>query len=560
VGVGETFQLVVTVTEQKKIKDLPWPQVKGNLDAFTIAKNSGTSSGTQTTIVNGRITKQVNYVTNFTFSLTANKQGTFVIGPIIYSYGKFSKNFGSTRITVVKTEPGVKLETTVSRRTAYLGQQVTYNLRIIFKNTVQNIQHPNPQIQNHVGKSFWIKSHTNEIKAKTITMNGVPTRVVDTRFSIFPLIAGKVTLSGFPIDYEEVVARRRRSRSIFDMFDSDFFGGTRIKKKAQTGAVTLNVLPLPKDAPKDFSGAVGTYQLKASVDKTELPTGDALTFTIEISGNGQPKAITRPVLPELDRFEIFDPEIKSSTKVSQGRLLSFKSFKYILIPTKKGEYTINPVAFHYFDPASKSYKTASSESFTITVSKGKHVETTKARFLTQKDIEEIGSDIRHIKKTAGTALVADRFMYRSIWFWGLFTLSPVLYGVLLMYRNRTRRLDEDVSLRRKVHAKGVARKRLADARRALGGTNPKVYYHALMQAVERFVSDKLNMEFRGMTIDNALETLKEREIPEDNRNAYKALMEKCDMGQFALLEKNEQEWNTAYRETETLINRLNKVL
>ncbi|MFC1586372.1 BatD family protein [Fibrobacterota bacterium] len=557
VGVGETLVLTVTITEQKQIKDLPWPQIQGNLDAFTMTKNSGTSSSAQTTIVNGRISKQTNYVTQFTYNLTAKKPGSFVIGPISYAYQKFRKNLGSAKVTVVKTEPGIRLITTLSKKSVYMGEQVRYNLRIVPKPSVQNIQAPN--FQKQIGQKFFMKQLDDEIKARTATVDGQQKRVFDIRFALFPLLAGDVTLAGFPLEYEELARRRGRSRSIFDMFESDFFGGSKVKKQAETKAVSLHVLSLPPGKPQGFSGAVGQYKIKVSTDKTSLPSGEAFSLFIEISGNGQPKAITRPLLPDLDNFEVFDPETKSQTKVSGGALLSYKSFKYVLVPTRKGDYSIGAVKFPYFDPKAKSYKTAASAPISINVTQGREMES-RSRILTQREIEEIGSDIRHIKKSLIPMVKTSRFIYKAPWFWGLFPVPPLVFFVLLLYRNRTRKLGEDAGLRRKVHAKGIARKRLSEARKALQGDDSRTYYRSLARAVERFISDKLNMEFRGITLELAMETLQEKGLTESIRTSYKSFMELCDAGQFARSEKNPEVWNKAYGEAENLINRLNKVL
>ncbi|MBF0432138.1 MAG: BatD family protein [Fibrobacteria bacterium] len=100
-GVGETVQLVVKVTNQKEEKNLPWPTLHGDLSAFKIDKTSGVSTSSYTSIINGKITKRNDYVTQFTYNLKAIKPGTFKIGPISYSYKRFNKQLGGTSITVI---------------------------------------------------------------------------------------------------------------------------------------------------------------------------------------------------------------------------------------------------------------------------------------------------------------------------------------------------------------------------------------------------------------------------------------------------------------------------
>src|SRR3954469_7293965 len=66
---GEAFQLQVQVSDDKK-EELPWPQVQG-LERFQVAKSTSTSSTSQTTIVNGRISQSNAYITTFLYTLTA---------------------------------------------------------------------------------------------------------------------------------------------------------------------------------------------------------------------------------------------------------------------------------------------------------------------------------------------------------------------------------------------------------------------------------------------------------------------------------------------------------
>ncbi len=552
-SLGETIQLFVKVDVDEQVKDLPWPTVKGDLSAFTITKSTNSSSSSSTTIINGRITKRNSFITQFTYNMIANKAGTYIIGPILYNYNKFSKNLGQAQVTIIKTEPGIKLVPTLSKRTVYVGEQLQYNLRIIPKHTFQGATPPN--FNQTIGKNFMIHSLQNEVQPKTVNINGTPTRLFDIGFSMFPLISGTLTIPSYDIDYTEAVPQSR-GRSIFDVFG----GGRVMHKKEAVPAITLTAKPLPGPPPNGFTGAVGKYTLKAFTDKASLPSGQAMSLIIAIAGDGQPKSITTPLLPDLSNFDVFDPEIKSETNIQGGSLYSSKTFKYVLVPIKKGEYTIGPVKFVYFSPGSNKYVTIQSSPLNITVSKGKEVESSKARFLTQKEIETIGSDIRHINKPTTPLQSQSAFLYKNISFWGLFPISPFLFFVIFFYRQRTRRLSMDHGLRRKVKAKSIARKRLAQARAALKGDSAKAFYHSLVTALERYLSDKTNLEFRGMLLTHARQNLEGKGIPNDIITSYEDFVKQCDFGQYAGSGKVESEWQKAYDNTETLINKLNKYL
>jgi len=551
-GVGETFQLKVTITNDTKINNLPWPRVKG-LEPFKVNKNTTTSSSTHTTVINGKISQSQTYVTEFIYILTPKKMGDFVIGPIFYSYKKFNKTLGSAKVTVVKTESGLDLVPSLSKSSVYVGEQVRYKLRIIPKTSVQNIRPPD--FSKVIGKSFYMVQFEKDIKLKVVSIKGVQTKVFDIQFAMFPLIKDKGKFPTYTIEYEEVVRNRSRRRSVFDNF---FGGGGRIlQKTANTHPLSIKVKTLPPGAPKNFTGAVGKYWVKANINTNQLASGDALTLTITISGNGQPKTITKPILPELPQFEIFQPEVTRTTKILNNYLTSTTIFKYALVPAKKGTFKIPPIKFDYFEPKSKTYKTAMSQDFEIIVSQGKKIHS-GTRLFNQKNIKEIGADIRHIKKIAGPLIDSSAHLYKMPWYWAMYLLAPILYMSLFISRKRTEKLGADEGLRRKIQAKGFAKKRLIQAKQAMEGNSSPEFYKTLNNALERFISDKFNLELRGLAIDVARRELKEKNLSEEHQNEYIRILEACELGQFTGSQKNIEAWQKNYTETENLINNINK--
>ena len=141
------------------------------------------------------------------------------------------------------------------------------------------------------------------------------------------------------------------------MFDDEFFGGGNVvQMTAMASPISMEVLPLPGGQPSGFSGSVGQYSLNATVDKTTLPSGDALTLTVTIRGDGEPKSIIKPLLPDLGQFEVFDPEVTTGSAVQGSTLITTKTFKYVMVPHRRGEYTLGPVAFTYFDPGAQGLR------------------------------------------------------------------------------------------------------------------------------------------------------------------------------------------------------------
>jgi hypothetical protein len=560
VGTGEPFQLIVQVTSDEKTEDLPWPQVEG-LQNFTVAKNTSTSQSSQTSIVNGRVTSRTLHIVNFTYTLTAQKPGTFPLGPIKYAYKTYERNMGSAQITVTKQEPGLTSTPSLSKRKAYVGEQVFYNLRVVAGPGVQQINLVQ-DLQKLIGEKFWFQRLDKQIEGKAMKINGENARVYDIRIVLFPLLAGKAELAGIPIEYTQVSrTQRRRTGSVFDMFDDEFFGGggSVVQMSAMASPVDMEVAPLPPGAPAGFTGSVGEFSLTASVDKATLPAGDAVTLTVTVRGDGEPKTVTKPKLPDMGQFEVFEPEIAANSAPQGNTLMTVKTFKYVMVPHRRGEYELGPVSFVYFDPKRQAYAEAKSQPIRIAVTPGKESDYAPQRVMSQREIADIGSDIRHIKSAAALR-GEDDFLYKRAWFWLLFPPTPVAFAMLLMVRARSRRLAADATLKRRTLAGSQLKRRLKEAGDALKERDARGFYKALSQAVVGFASDKTNVEFRGLTLEEAQARLKAKGAGEAAAKEYARVLQACDFGQFGGGGRDEKAWKESLAAAEDLLRRLDREL
>ena len=82
-------------------------------------------------------------------------------------------------------------------------------------------------------------------------------------------------------------------------------------------------------------------------------------------------AFSKPVLPNA--LEMFDPIHTENVQTPLTGMVGNISDKYTIIPQFKGKYTIKPIEFSYYDLASKSYKTITSDEITIDVAEGDNV-------------------------------------------------------------------------------------------------------------------------------------------------------------------------------------------
>jgi hypothetical protein len=551
---GEVFELRVRVATDKK-ENLPWPRVTG-LDAFSVTKKSGTSVSSQTTVINGVVSRSESFVTDFVYALTAREAGTFSIGPITYAYKGNERELGRASVTVVKTEAGISTRTSVSKPRLFAGEQVLYTLRIIPKEGVQSISLPE-DIQKKVGEKFFFQQLDREIVRKTATIEGRDVAVFDVRIALFPLLSGPAVLEGIPVEYRQLRPGTSQGQSVFDMF---FGGGGSVITQTTTAApLRLNVNPLPTGAPDDFTGSVGQYSLTASLNTAVVAAGEPVTLTVTIRGNGQPKSITKPLIPDLPHFEVYDPEETGASAAEGTVLWTTRTFKYVLIPGREGSQTLGKVSFSYFDPQRGAYVRAESAPLTVRVTPGKPG-SPASTLSTQREISEVGSDIRHIKSGEIRMRDEETLPYSSPGFFALIALPPLLFAGALALRRRRDRLQSDVAFSRRSRASSERRRRLKSAQQALDTGHARDFYRALAEAVTAYPSDKLNREFRGLTLPESMGLLTAHGVTTQTASAYDTLLQRCDFVLFAGMSPTSDEMKRDIESAEALLTRLDKEL
>ena len=130
---------------------------------------------------------------------------------------------------------------------------------------------------------------------------------------------------------------------------------------------SVAVRPLPTATITGFSGGVGQFKLTSKVVPTNAAVGEPVTWTLELSGTGNwPDIAGLPARDVSKDFNVVQPQARRTP--TEGKLFDVVlSEDVVLVPTRAGTYTLGPVEFVYFDPASGNYKTASTPRTTVTI-------------------------------------------------------------------------------------------------------------------------------------------------------------------------------------------------
>jgi hypothetical protein len=150
--------------------------------------------------------------------------------------------------------------------------------------------------------------------------------------------------------------------------ESSFVSQTETDKfTLHTKMPTLTLRPLPAPAPTNFSGGVGDFSLSAKLSGLTAKVGDAVTWSLTLTGSGNWPQIQRlPPRTISKELDFIKPVIKkdfTNGSLFQGSLTE----EMLLIPTHAGSYQLGPVRFVYFDPKVGKYQMLTSETFKLTV-------------------------------------------------------------------------------------------------------------------------------------------------------------------------------------------------
>ncbi len=542
---GEQAVVVATLVTDKVVRNIGIPPVDPG-GAFTLLKtHSEQSSSSSIQIINGKASQRNEITTRFYYFIAPRQTGTFVFPSLSVNVEGTVYRTEPLAFTVTDqpvTNPDVRAFLTISAKTLYTGEQAVLTFKAAQRAQAQGstdlrngFNAALESIEKSFGSRFSLtRLFKNQVTTGSERIDGELYNVYSLRFLLFPLNTGTVSIQPIPFEYQELRRTRRRSISPFfdDFFGDDFFGGgiQAVPKTVFTNPLTIEVKPLPPP-PAGFSGAVGSFSIKASADPQSVPAGDAVTLKVILKGNSRPANMGDISIPQSDEYEIFTPEKQVVVDTTESGFSTKKTYKYLLIPKNEGTLTLAPIVFSYFDPKSSSYKTASSEPIVITVTKGKAEKKEQTRYLTQEEIREVGRDIRYIK-TGVSLKHRSRYPYRNPVLFLLFPLPLLFFAFTLLYRFQSVRKERNVAVQLRNRALAEVQKQLKQIRKQGKALKPNEYLGRIAGIIENYISHKFGFPATGRTLEELKEELLRSTSDEKTVSDLTLFIEKLDEYRF----------------------------
>lgn len=562
VEVGGKFQVRFTVNTQS-VSNFSAPDFKG----FDVIYGPSTSTQSSFQMVNGQ-TSQSSSVT-YTYVLVANSTGTFTIGSASVHSGGSVVHSSPIKVKVVEATQGggssqqqsqgygggyssrqsqpqqpqrssrskgtnispddLFMTATASRTNVYEQEAILVTYKIYSRVNLTQLDGKLPTLDGFHIQEIPLPRN-KEFKFETYKGREYQS-VVWSQYVLFPQKSGKLTIP--PITYEGVVAYQNTAIDPFEAFFNGTGGIVEVKKNITTPAININVAALPAK-PEGFSGAVGRFSVSSSISGTEVSTNDAITLKLNISGSGNMKLIGTPVVEWPKDFEIYDPKISDNFKLTTSGLQGSKAFEYLAVPRHPGTYTIPAAKFVYFDTSSHTYKTLTTEAYTVNVKKGKGGNSQSVNYSnSQEDVDELAKDIRFIKQTDGHMVTPGDSFFGSWKYWLSYIIQFICFVIALVLGSKQLKDNKNVAKSRGKKANKKAVKRLKTANKLLAEKKQNEFYDEVMRALWGYIADKLNMPQESLNKDNIQAELTSKQVSQELIDQFIKTLNDCEFARYA---------------------------
>ncbi|MBI5574582.1 MAG: protein BatD [Elusimicrobia bacterium] len=532
VNFGDSIVLRVVVSGD--VANIPKPELPVLTD-FNVY-SSGTSQNIS--FVNGQVSSSVTY----NFILSPNKPGKFTIGAVNLTVA--GKKYATTPINIEVLPSGssspqkqvnvlkpdisaenreIFITASLDKKRVFVNEAITYTFRFF---TTRNL-YSNPEYHPPNFTGFVVEDLPPQKSYQTI-INGKRYNVIEIKTALFATSPGNYNLGAASL----LASVRDFTNDPFgNFFDDDFFKGFfGVGKTVSVKSKPLDVEVLPllsENKPANFLGAVGSYDIKSSADKSEVEANSPITLTVTISGEGNIKSILEPRFPNIIGVRKYDTISTINISKSNYKVSGSKTFKTVIVPLNPGYLIIPEFEFSYFNPAEKEYKRIKSNSIKIKVKPS--TGSTSAKLpVTFSGINILEQDIRFIKMNIGKK--SDNrtiFLVSDI----IFVISILIFLASFSYNRYNYFVSKNHSLIKSRRAFKEFEKSVNKL--LINCVKGEEFYGGIYESVIKYISDKTKTAVSGYTFSEMENILLKKNLDTENIKEIKEILENANFMRFA---------------------------
>lgn len=540
---GKPFQIKYEVNA--KVSDFRAPAITN----FDILAGPFKSESYSTQIINGNMTSSVTIT--FTYTLQAQKTGTFTIpsASITVDGDRITSNGLSIKVLPADEQSAASSGSSSANNTAISAQnlfirpvlskssvyeqeavKLTYKLYTTY-DVVQYTAKTLPDFKGFLTQESERSSNT-QLDYENYNGKNYLTAVL-YEMLLYPQSDGEILIDKAEFETIIRVQSRQPVRSIFDEFFESY---SNVARSISVPGVKVNVKALPAGKPADFCGVAGQLGLTSSISTEQLKVNEAVTLKINFNGSGNLKLIKNPEIEFPQAFEVYDPKVTNTFKVSAAGLTGTKAIEIMFIPRHAGTFEIPAYKLSYFDLSEGRYKTLSTPTYTLQVLKSDGTveeSVVVGNYSRKEDVKQLGSDIRYIFTGEMRLQKEESYRIDELISWMLYVLPALVALILFVIFRKQVKENANVSLMKNKRANRIARKRLKVALKLLKDGLTDRFYEELMKGVWTYLSDKLSIPVAELTKDKVESELLSKQVNDVLVKRCLNVLNECEFARFA---------------------------
>ena len=563
VSVGDRFHVKFTVDSEPERNSFEGPDFEG----FDVLAGPSTAVGHSIQFINGKQTSS--YSCTYTYVLLPREEGKFKIGSAsIKVDGKTYKTKplpieviaggGNTKGSAPEsqiTKENIMLRWVVSDTEVYKGEAVRASLMLYYNVSLADCSN----LDIGTFDKFWSQDLAIPNPASRTEYNG---RIYDTYkfydYLLIPQSDGTLLLPEASATAVAVVYSQSASRDIF-------FGGREIyevPRLVKTEPTAIKVKPFPAGAPASFKGAVGSFTMTSTLPTEAININSADEVSITITGSGNFKFFTAPILSLPKSFELYETKIEESIQNSNNGMSGRVTYSYPFVARAVGDYDVAPMEFTFFDPAIGEYKTLSTEPIKLTViNDGSLPQSTVSNngttIMGYGNHKEYKRDIRYIK-TEDMPEGSSSMLLFSPTYWTIVVILVALFVATFIVMRQRIRANRNVVMRRMKRADKVAIQRLKIAHQYMDKGERHAFYEEILRAMWGYISDKFNIPVSNLTKETIREELTSRGMSMEEAEQFCTIISRADEAQYA--PSTNGDMNEVYSDAVDVISKIEAVI
>jgi hypothetical protein len=445
VAMNETFNIKLTISDERiksydQFPEIPGFQKQGISQSSSMNIINGQMSSTNSIIQYYKPLRKGQYTLN-SFSISVNGHSASSPGKTITvtdprqsqrsrSYDPFDDFFGGTaeEPEYVEVEDDAFFSLAVDKEEVYVGEGFNVVLAFYMSEDNQapfNFHEAGRQLENIIKKikptNAWEENfNITNIEPEQVEINGKRwTRFKVYESTFYPFSEGRINIPSVP--WEMIKYRIAKNPS--------FFGNNRLEdfKTFYSAARNIDVKPLP---PHPLRGqvSVGEFQLRENFEEKEVATGEGISYSFGIMGEGNINAIKPPRKMGEQKLNSFDPNERQQINRGRGKVTGIKEYNYYLTVNEPGQVELRDhFEWIFFNPELEVYDTLRPQAILNVVGENKVNQAISSTRL---------GGIYDLIEVEDNTLLNQRYKYYFSAFINLLLIGSVILLGILMIKKR----------------------------------------------------------------------------------------------------------------------------